>query len=387
MKTVTAIKPRESKIKEFRDIVHSLPQCNRETLKFLLEHLLSSTQQCGNFTLDSRQSIRVVRVVFYLLLLVKKYKQNSAFASVFVNIYCSSLHRLPVSDNKRLCSTVSCGKETENKLLLQICEAEQVSDFERILNSNAILCERRQAHVWRGCGELASSASVLPRPRSAYSLHAVSQVYHHLFHQHEESLQPLIQRYRQEATDDDKPCPPYSILQDNWFEHLQDLSQFYEDDVALQQEIETITDRIVAEEVKAAETKVTSPKNKNFNVNLTDLIGLHVNGEGFSPISNHDGPSPDVDKVEHEAEYKEWLGASMSANSEFDPISQGRSDSVDCLAESLDSVKIDTDAKVPTITFSNCCDGCARSELPNNTEVVNLAVPSIESADESRPPM
>ncbi|XP_049879401.1 rho GTPase-activating protein 12-like isoform X2 [Pectinophora gossypiella] len=39
-----SIKPRESKIKEFRDIVHSLPQCNRETLKFLLEHLLRVTQ-------------------------------------------------------------------------------------------------------------------------------------------------------------------------------------------------------------------------------------------------------------------------------------------------------------------------------------------------------
>ncbi|CAH2986428.1 unnamed protein product [Chilo suppressalis] len=39
-----SIKPREAKIKEFRDIVQALPQCNRDTLKFLLEHLLRVTQ-------------------------------------------------------------------------------------------------------------------------------------------------------------------------------------------------------------------------------------------------------------------------------------------------------------------------------------------------------
>ncbi|XP_045503051.1 rho GTPase-activating protein 27-like isoform X2 [Colias croceus] len=39
-----SIKPREARVKEFRDIVQSLPQCNRDTLKFLLEHLLKVTQ-------------------------------------------------------------------------------------------------------------------------------------------------------------------------------------------------------------------------------------------------------------------------------------------------------------------------------------------------------
>ncbi|CAG9126117.1 unnamed protein product [Plutella xylostella] len=39
-----SIKPREARIKEFRDIVQSLPQCNRDTLKYLLEHLLRVTQ-------------------------------------------------------------------------------------------------------------------------------------------------------------------------------------------------------------------------------------------------------------------------------------------------------------------------------------------------------
>ncbi|KAL0818532.1 hypothetical protein ABMA28_008973 [Loxostege sticticalis] len=39
-----SIKPREAKIKEFRDIVQALPQCNRDTLKYLLEHLLRVTQ-------------------------------------------------------------------------------------------------------------------------------------------------------------------------------------------------------------------------------------------------------------------------------------------------------------------------------------------------------
>ncbi|XP_068623465.1 rho GTPase-activating protein 12-like isoform X2 [Battus philenor] len=39
-----SIKPRDARIKEFRDIVHTLPDCNRDTLKFLLEHLLRVTQ-------------------------------------------------------------------------------------------------------------------------------------------------------------------------------------------------------------------------------------------------------------------------------------------------------------------------------------------------------
>lgn len=35
-----SIKPREARIKEFQSIVQALPQCNRDTLKYLLEHLL-----------------------------------------------------------------------------------------------------------------------------------------------------------------------------------------------------------------------------------------------------------------------------------------------------------------------------------------------------------
>ncbi|XP_050671232.1 rho GTPase-activating protein 15-like isoform X3 [Leptidea sinapis] len=38
-----SIKPREARIKEFRDIIQALPPCNRDTLKFLLEHLLKVT--------------------------------------------------------------------------------------------------------------------------------------------------------------------------------------------------------------------------------------------------------------------------------------------------------------------------------------------------------
>ncbi|KAI5642603.1 hypothetical protein NE865_05370 [Phthorimaea operculella] len=307
----------------------------------------------------------------------------SAFACVFCK-YLLSLHRLPVSDNKRLCSTLGCGKETENRLLVQICEAEQVSDFERILNSNAILCERPHAHVWRGCERLASTASVLPRPRSAYSLRAVSEAYHQLFRQHEESLQPLIQQYRQAIADEPQPCP-HSILQEDWFENLQNLSEFYEDDQSLHEEIETITDKIVVEQVKASESSPTSGRG-NFKVNLTDLIGLRVHGEGFSPISTQDGISPDAEKGEHED--KEWLGESMSANPGFEAVSQNEANSVESLTENLESCKISTNENIPTITFSNCCDGRVRTDSPDNNEVViHLSVPAIGSADESRPPM
>lgn len=281
-----------------------------------------------------------------------------------------------VSD-KRLCDTVGCGKGTENKLLLEISEADQVTDFERILNSNAILSERARGHVWRRCFANAPSAAVVPRPRSSYSLYTVSQTYHYLFQQHEESLQPLIDQYRQETSDKTSAIPD-SLLGKNWYENLQDLSEFYEDDQALKEEIENITNRLISEEV----TTVSDEKrNINFNVNLTDLIGLHVNGEGCSPVP---AASPDIDRLEGDEE-KEWLSPIMNGNS--DDSNQGIPN-VDCLAQNLNSVKIDSDAKVPTITFSNCCDGCAKSDSPNNSEVViHLTVPSVDSIDEARPPM
>ncbi|XP_026740436.1 uncharacterized protein LOC113502889 isoform X3 [Trichoplusia ni] len=40
-----SIKPKEARIKEFQSIVKALPQCNRDTLKFLLEHLLKVTER------------------------------------------------------------------------------------------------------------------------------------------------------------------------------------------------------------------------------------------------------------------------------------------------------------------------------------------------------
>ncbi|XP_075984190.1 uncharacterized protein LOC142981926 isoform X3 [Anticarsia gemmatalis] len=39
-----SIKPREARIKEFQKIVQALPQCNRDTLQYLLEHLLRVTK-------------------------------------------------------------------------------------------------------------------------------------------------------------------------------------------------------------------------------------------------------------------------------------------------------------------------------------------------------
>ncbi|XP_060806834.1 uncharacterized protein LOC132903208 [Amyelois transitella] len=283
-----------------------------------------------------------------------------------------------VSDNQRPCQTV-CGKGTENKLLLQISEAREVSDFERILNSNAILSERARDNVWRSCLERKPSASVAPRPHSSYSLHTVSQTYHYLFKQHEESLQPLIDTYRRANAE--QPCPPSSFL-GNWYDNLKTLSEFYEDDEVLQEELEIINDRIIAEEVKTVEESQQSGKNKNFNVNLADLIGLHVTGENCAFLPNRDD-TPEIDKGGEDE--KEWLAPIMSANPDDQ---QDKDTNVDCLAQNLQSVNIDSDAKVPTITFSNCCDNCVTGELSANPDVViHLTVPSANSIDESRPPM
>lgn len=261
-----------------------------------------------------------------------------------------------------------------------------MSDFERILNTNAILCERAKKHVWRACGPaLKPSASVLPRPRSSYSLYTVSQAYHYLFRQHEKSLQPLIDEYRQTTDEQRSACPPSSLLGNNWFDNLQDLSEFYEDDQALRKEVETITDRIIAAEVKASEVKQRSDKrSKNFRVNLAGLIGLHVNGEGCSPNHDESGTSPEVDRDAKNEE--EWPAPIMSTNSNEERISQNAIN-VEYLARSLDSVKIESDGKIPTITFSDCCDGCAKNVLPDNTSLAaHLAVPPVDIVNEARPP-
>lgn len=282
---------------------------------------------------------------------------------------------------RKLCHSAS-GNETENKLLLQISEAEQVSDFERILNSNAILSEHAHGHVWRGYkADLPPSAALLPRPRSTYSLQTVSQVYHYLFYQHEENLQPLIEKYRENKPESNKS----SLLDKNWFEHLQNLSEFYEDDQILHKEIESITDRIVAEEVRSVDAKATK---NNFNVNLSGLIGLNINGEGV-PSSSRDelGVSPDLEKIET-TEDREWLALSMTDNFNERQQSQGNSTIVDCLAQNLNKIEIDCNKNVPKITFSNCCDAATRNDSADKTDVViHLAVPSIDSINESRPPM
>ncbi|CAH2052727.1 unnamed protein product, partial [Iphiclides podalirius] len=288
-----------------------------------------------------------------------------------------------VGESRRLCQTVDVSKGTENRLLLQISEAEQVADFERILNANAALWERDQGHVWRGSvAAHTPSASLLPRPRSTYSLQAASQAYHQLFQQHEQAVQPLVERYRRQPVDE-PACPTPSFLGDNWYENLHDLSQFYEDDQDLQKEIETITDRLIADEVHVSES--SHKRNRNFKVNLTDLIGLHVNGEGLSPPCRDErAPSPEPEALT--AQGKEWLSPSMST-----PDQRPTNDpdiNVDRLINNLDAVRIDCDANVPRITFSNCCDGWPKGDTPGNSDVaVHLSVPSVDSTDESRPPL
>lgn len=286
---------------------------------------------------------------------------------------------------KKLCQRVG-GKETENKLLLQISEAEQVSDFERILNSNAILWERARGHVWRGSvAAHTPSASLLPRPRSSYSLRTVSQAYHTLFRQHEESLQHLIDRHREETAEHKNATS--SLLENNWYENLQDLSEFYEDDQTLQKEIETITDKIIAEEVRSGEGGQTTARS-NFNVNLAGLISLQVNGDGVSPTYRDDlGPSPEIDKLDTYDE-KEWLAPSMTANCDEKYLQDNSETGIDNLAQNLNTIQIDCDGNIPTITFSNCCDGRSQTDNRNNSEVViHLAVPSISNVDEARPPL
>ncbi|KAG7303321.1 hypothetical protein JYU34_011810 [Plutella xylostella] len=233
-----------------------------------------------------------------------------------------------VRGNRKLCDTLG-ESGTENRLLLQISEAEQVADFERILNSNAILWSRSVGPAWRSADS--------PRPRSGYSLPAVTRA-------HLALTRDLLLA---------APAPPAPA-------DLRDLSLYYDDDVALQRELSAAADRAAAAAAAAAEPL------RNFNVNLACLLGLQLGD--CSPAPPHE---------------KEWLEPSMSA----DDKRQDKLDCVDKLAQNLNSVKIDGNEKVPTITFSNCCETRSGSEATDNKSVeIHLAVPSVDSGVEARPP-
>lgn len=301
---------------------------------------------------------------------------------------------------KKLCQADAHGKETGSKLLLQISEADKVSDFERILNSNAILWERARGHVWYGTRPTDTPAVAVSRPRSTYSLYAVSEAYHYLFRQHEESLQPLIDKYRKATAAGCEPSSsdsdaPQSILGRNLYDNLQDLSEFYEEDHTLREEIDAITDKIITEEAKEidAEQKCNGTS-VNFNVNLADLISLQVTGDSLSPVPNHDerGLSPEIDRRLYNNETddgKEWLSSIMNTNpNESRQNSQENDANVKNLTQNFATVNLQDNENIPTITFSNCSEDCPRSELPNNTNLtIHLTVPSISCIEETRPPI
>lgn len=269
-------------------------------------------------------------------------------------------------------------RETENKLLRQISEAEQVEDFERILNHNAILSHRSRGRSWRQvAGDWSAGAS---RPRSAFSVNAVTDAYYYLFKQHEEALEPLIEHHRNKEHHTPLGSPPHSILSNDWKQEVRHLAHFYDDDEEIKLEVEAITERVITDELE----KEPPRPSRNFNVNLAGLIGLHVTGETCSPLhARSDSVTPDVDRSE--GEEKEWLTSSMSSDDKSAPQDQR---SVDNIAHKLKGVSLEGNGDVPTITFSNCCDNRVKGEAPGNQDVViHLGVPSIESGVEARPPM
>ncbi|CAH2093457.1 unnamed protein product [Euphydryas editha] len=98
-----SIKPREAKIKEFRDIVSSLPQCNRDTLKFLLEHLLKVTERSER----NRMHTANLAIVFGPTLLWAPAEQAHNIAidciqqNYVVEILLNDFHDIFADDRKR----------------------------------------------------------------------------------------------------------------------------------------------------------------------------------------------------------------------------------------------------------------------------------------------
>lgn len=211
---------------------------------------------------------------------------------------------------------------THNRLLLQISEAEQVADFERLLGVNAILYR--------------------PRPSSVYSLRAVTRAHHLLFRRHLDELRPLIEQYRRL-----RGCPPLAHPAPAPLTTLYDLSTFYDDDDALRRQLELVTDGIVAEQLRAGRERLAH----------TAVVGRRA-------LCSPEG----------------WLAPSMSADRDE------AADHVEEVVRSLDSVSLQ-DGGVPAITFSDCSEQKARDPPAAAPRTIHLTVPSVNSVDESRPPL
>lgn len=232
-----------------------------------------------------------------------------------------------------------------NRTLIEIREAKQASDFQRILGSNAILFGTARSLASPLFTEMYSDAPLddavsRKRPSSSYSVWNVSETYNYLFQRHLDSLKTVLGDRLDDGLSLDSPNS-VTVRDERLYEELYNLSEYY-DEVCPPKRTES---------ARAEVTPVVRNCANNFNVNLSDLISLGECVQDDSLIMS----TPDEDLE---------------------------------LERRIRQLRL-TKSDVPAITLTECREPSTPSPVPHNIDdSFTLNVPSVEcDVAESRPPL
>lgn len=339
-------------------------------------------------------------------------------------------HRLtPCQNNRR--ANVSCGREAtskesarsnnhpvsvrrhwnshhlENKTLIQIREARKVTDFKRILSSNAILCGAVRSQASAQLSEMLSDATVntsfsVNRPQSAFSVWSVNNTYNFLFQSHLDSLQSVVNHRVSEKTSDkfyskyrDGSENRVSVSEPRIFEELYNIPEYYQQtDLIFPVSKKVLPKKLLCNKESPATSNDSEPAIgclNNFNVNLSDLISAGNKSDNTS--INTSGEVINCDsRLGNISGKGEETTISMSTTQQQGTLSHCLNNKRDCLAEidrSLCELDINININkvdVPQITLSECREIPSHSTNLQPGQSFNLSVPSVECCVESRPP-
>lgn len=265
----------------------------------------------------------------------------------------------------------------QNKTLAQIREADKVSDFERILNSNAILFGATHSHVRAVPAEMFSDVftndGAAPlrnaRPLSSYSLLNISETYDFLFQRHLDSLK---------ATPDRKLSVELEDLDERLYEELYNLPEYYDEDYLT---LDALGCAVSNAGVVADDTHGNCTN--NFNVNLSDLISADKYDRATDDGGREGAETPSERIVDTAADASRWKKPIMS--------STDREEAIGDLERSLCELSLEQESRVPTITLSECENSSGASRVsPRRSDggSFGLTVPSMDcDIAESRPPL
>lgn len=313
---------------------------------------------------------------------------------------CARTNRHPESVRRHVNS-----HHLENKTLIQIREATKVTDFKRILSSNAILCGAVRSQASAQLSEMLSDATVntsfsVNRPQSAFSVWSVNNTYNFLFQSHLDSLQSVVNHRFSEKNSDNKFYNKYRdssenrvcVTEPHLFEELYNIPEYYQQtDLIFPVSKKVLPNKPLCNRDSSAVSVVSEPPNgcvNNFNVNLSDLISAG-NKNDNTPINTSGEVINSNSRLENIGGKGEATTISMSTTQQQGTLSHCLNNKRDlCLSEidrslcELDINKVD----VPQITLSECRQIPSLPENLQPGQSFNLSVPSVECCVESRPP-